>query len=174
LRVPRAEALHIGIHATERGPRAMHFIVPNGDASLYSYIKHVTLVQNSVVSQCVDTKSFKNPKMMKPIAGNVFKQMMAKLGHMLWRIDFSKQVKNPALSGVTMFVGMDVSHDKKLKGSFGKMIPGSNSTVGFCATWNRHFSAYHSYMGYQNKGEEYVTMAQQMMKASLEAFKEKK
>jgi len=89
-------------------------------------------------------------------------------------VDFKKQIRHPALAGqATMFVGVDVTHDKKLKGSFGKTTPGSNSTVGFTASFNSAFTSYHSYVAYQGKNEEYVRTSRQLMSASLEAFKAK-
>jgi len=123
----------------------------------------------------VDTNSFRKEGMLKPIAGNVFKQMMAKLGFMLWRVDFKSQIKHPALSGEpTMFVGVDVCHDKKIKGAYGKSPRSGNSTVGFCASSNSAFTSYNSYISYQNKGEEYVRASKDLMKSSLEEFRKKK
>jgi len=156
-------------------PEVILFALPFGDAALYSYVKHMCTISSAIVSQCVDTKNFGNYKMLKPIAGNIFKQIMAKLGHILWKVDLKQQIKNPAVSSQpTMFVGVDVCHDKKQKTAFSKSKSGSSSTVGFTASFNESFTSFHSYVSFQSKGEEFVSASKKLMMEALQAFKAKK
>jgi len=160
--------------AKASAPSIVLYIAPGGDANVYSYVKYVCMVENAVPTQCVSSQSFRDPKMQKPIAGNVFKQMMAKLGHIPWRVNFQRQISHPCLTQPTMFVGVDVSHDRKLQSAYGPPPKqGPNSTVGFVATINPHYNQYTSYIAYQNKGDEYVRKSQELMAAALKTFHDK-
>lgn len=131
-------------------------------------------VQHGVVSQCFSTASLKLDKMMKPICGNVFKQIFAKLGYVQWKINFSKSMTNSKAYTKapknTMFVGLDVCHDKKLKNAYGSNNAPS-STVGFCASYDDACTSFHSYMARQGKGEEYVKTSRELMGMALNSFK---
>jgi len=108
--------------AMAKRPQLLVALLPFGDAQLYSFVKYVCTVRNPVVSQCVNTQSL-NPKMLMPIAGNCFKQIMHKMGHTDWKIPYPKYTNNPSFKtqyAQTMIVGVAVSLDKKLKTSYGK------------------------------------------------------
>jgi hypothetical protein len=106
--------------------------------------------------------------MIRPIAGNMFKQVMAKLGHQLWRIDMTRFVSNadfrhrPQGNTNTMMIGVDVSHDKKAKTAFGGGSKAHQSTVGFVASYNASCTAFNSFVAYQSKGDEFVQSSHQV------------
>jgi len=102
------------------------------------------------------------------ICGNIYKQVMAKSGNQPWRIDWSGV---PVLSGLTMVIGLDVSHDKKMPNAVGDVKQdGRVSTVGFCASYNQDFSTYNSFVSFQPLGQEYVAASKDLMIASLRCF----
>ena len=93
---------------------------------------------------------------------------MAKSGNQPWRIDWSGV---PVLSGLTMVIGLDVSHDKKMPNAVGDVKQdGRVSTVGFCASYNQDFSTYNSFVSFQPLGQEYVAASKDLMIASLKAY----
>ncbi len=49
-------------------------------------IKSLFTVEKGIISQCVRSNQFMQDK-LDPVAGNVFKQIMAKLGWYSWRVD---------------------------------------------------------------------------------------
>lgn len=146
-------------------PEFIIFLNPGADAFVYSVMKNATLVQNSIVSQCMDSKKLQQkPAMLKPVCGNTLKQILAKLGWQNWRIDITRHL--PAADAKsTMFVGVDVSHDKLLKGSYGSRI--RRSTVGFVASRSTDYHAYNSYISYQDPDTEFITEAVRLMKSAL-------
>lgn len=149
-------------------PQKIQFIIflnPGADSFVYSVMKNATLVQNSVVSQCMDSKNLQQKaNMLKPICGNTLKQILAKLGFQNWRIDISRHL--PAADRkTTMFVGVDVSHDKLLKGSFGSRS--RRSTVGFIASRSSDYHAFNSYISYQDPDTEFITEAVRLMRSAL-------
>ena len=161
-------------------PNMFLFLVPQGDEALYSLIKHQSLVESGIISQAMMAETVvNNPKNMMPVCGNIFKQMFCKLGNTQWKVDPKKKVTNPNfLKGAekTMFVGVDVSHDKKIKGAFSSPTSpnDSSSVVGFCATYDNDFSQCNSWMSRQGKDEEYVRESCALMTKALQAFKDKR
>lgn len=141
------------------------FLNPGADAFIYSVMKNATLVQNSIVSQCMDSKNLmQKANMLKPICGNTLKQILAKLGFQNWRIDITRHL--PAADRkTTMIIGVDVSHDKLLKGSYGSRS--RRSTVGFIASRSPDYHAYNSYISYQDPDTEFITEATRLMRSAL-------
>jgi len=146
-------------------PEFIIFLNPGADAFIYSVMKNATLVQNAIVSQCIDSKKLmQKPAMLKPVCGNTLKQILAKLGWQNWRIDISRHLPAADVK-TTMFVGVDVSHDKLLKGSYGART--RRSTVGFVASRSTDYHAYNSYISYQDPDTEFITEAVRLMKSAL-------
>jgi aubergine-like protein len=158
----------------QKRPAFILFMNPNANpqhAFVYSVIKNACTVQMSVVSQVMDsTKLGQNQKMLKPICGNTLKQILAKLGYQNWRIDVAKYLP-PSERKSTMFIGVDVSHDKLLKQTYGASR-GRRSTVGFTATRNPTYHAYNSYVSYQDPDTEFITEAKRLMTAALDGYYE--
>lgn len=142
---------------------------PNADTFIYSVVKNVCTVQNHVVSQVMDSKKVvANPKMVNPICGNTLKQILAKLGYQNWRVDIAQHLP-PSEKKTAMFIGVDVSHDKLLKGVYGGSR-GRRSTVGFTASRNATYHAYNSYISYQDPDTEFITEGTRLMKAALQGY----
>jgi len=136
---------------------------------VYSVVKHACTVQTAIVSQVMDsTKLQQNQKMVKPICGNTLKQILAKLGFQNWRIEPQKFLP-PAHATTTMFIGVDVSHDKLLKQTYGASR-GRRSTVGFCASRNNSYHAYNTYISYQDPDTEFITEAKRLMTSALDDY----
>jgi len=150
-------------------PQFILIMVPNADSFIYSVVKNACTVMTSTVSQCMDSvKINKNPKMINPICGNTLKQILAKLGFHNWRIDSGKHL-HPSAKKSTMFVGVDVTHVKLLKGVFGPSR-GRRSTVGFVASRNSSYHSFNSYISYQDPDTEFITEAQRLMKSALQDY----
>ncbi len=66
------------------------------------------------------------------ICGNTFKQIAAKMDLQNWPIDIAQHLPNSEKKSA-MFVGVDVPHDKLMKGAYGQGR-GRRSTVGFVAS----------------------------------------
>jgi len=152
--------------------KRVRFIIicnPRADPFIYSVVKNVCAVSNSIVSQVIDTvKATENPKMTLPICGNTFKQIAAKMGLQNWRIDIAEHLPTSEKKSA-MFVGVDVSHDKLMKGAYGQGR-GRRSTVGFVASRNDSYHAYNSYISYQDPDTEFITDAKRLMKKALEDY----
>lgn len=76
-----------------------------------------------------------------------------------------------------MLVGIDVCHDRMVSGGYvppqTRQVQRDASTVGFIASYDQHFSAFHSSVAFQGRYEEYVRSSRELMKRSLEAYKQK-
>jgi aubergine-like protein len=154
---------------TPKRPAFILFMNPNADSFVYSVVKNACTVQTAMVSQVMDsTKLGQNAKMLKPICGNTLKQILAKLGFQNWRIDIGKYLP-PSEAKSTMFVGVDVSHDKLLKGVYGASR-GRRSTVGFTASRNDTYHAFNSYISYQDPDTEFITEAKRLMTSALDDY----
>jgi aubergine-like protein len=154
---------------SRKKPAFILFMNPGADSFVYSVVKNACSVQTAIVSQVMDsTKLQQNTKMLKPICGNTLKQILAKLGFQNWRIDIAKYLP-PAEAKSTMFVGVDVSHDKLLKGVYGASR-GRRSTVGFTASRNPSYHAYNSYISYQDPDTEFITEAKRLMSSALNDY----
>jgi len=150
-------------------PAFVLILNPNADTFIYSVVKNICTVTNSVVSQVMDSKKVvANPKMINPICGNTLKQILAKLGYQNWRVDIGQHLP-PAERKGAMFVGVDVSHDKLLKGVYGGSR-GRRSTVGFVASRNATFHAFNSYISYQDPDTEFITEGTRLMKSALQGY----
>jgi aubergine-like protein len=114
------------------------------------------------------TKLAQNQKMLKPICGNTLKQILAKLGFQNWRVDVGRFLP-PTEAKSTMFVGVDVSHDKLLKGVFGGSR-GRRSTVGFTASRNDSHHAFNTYISYQDPDTEFITESKRLMTSALRDY----
>lgn len=72
---------------------------------------------------------------------NIIRQMNAKFGGDLWRMQFGSEI-----SDQTMLVGIDVCHK------------GKQSTIGFCATYDPHMCKYYAQASPQpQKGQEIIS-----------------
>lgn len=151
--------------ALTKKPQFILIIVPRGDELIYSFVKHWCAVQKGVVSQCMSTDTLKDFKMLKPICGNTFKQIMSKLGFHNWHVDINQHLP-PAARKSTMFVGVDVSHDKLIKKSYGG-TRAPRSTVGFTATHDESYNDFNSFISYQSKDTELITQAAELMHKAL-------
>ena len=131
---------------------------PNALSDCEPAMRIAAAVVKGVVSQCMSTDTLKNAKMVKPICGNTFKQIMSKLGFENWRVDIAKHL-NAEQKTNTMFVGIDVSHDKHVKGVYNpsKGAVPRRSTVGFTATSDNFYNKYHSFVSYQSPDTELIT-----------------
>lgn len=158
-------------------PKLVLFLVPQGDPSLYSFVKCQTAVAHGVVSQALIPETALNQ--MNPVCGNLFKQMMSKLGYTQWKVDFKKQVLNPLYQKAatnTMFVGIDVCHDSKVQGVYASATyPNeTGSVVGFCATYDEDYAQCHSLIARQGKNEEFVRDSCNLMAKQMQAYKAKR
>jgi len=141
---------------------------PDADTFVYSVVKFYCTVQSATVSQVMDSvKLAANPKMLKPICGNTLKQILAKLGFQNWRVEIQNFLP-PSHRQSTMFIGVDVSHDKLLKGVYSQgSSRGRRSTVGFTASRNSSYHAYNSYISYQDPDTEFITEGKRLMLSAL-------
>ena len=79
-------------------PQVCLSLVPYGNATIYSLIKQQLLNDTTdIVTQCMSTDKILfrgdiDGKKIMPICGNVIKQIGAKLGYRLWRVDLSRYV----------------------------------------------------------------------------------
>jgi aubergine-like protein len=137
----------------------------NPDSFVYSVVKHHCSVQRGIVSQVILPAGLAGNQ-GNNILNNCVKQVLAKLAHQNWRIDIGRFLPAAAKTEGTMFVGVDVSHDKLLKGVFGGSRD-RRSTVGFVATRDATFHAYNSYISYQSPDTEFLTEAKRLMKTAL-------
>lgn len=91
----------------------------------YSFIKNKINCDSPVISQFVANRTI--AKDNDRIFLNIIRQMNAKFGGDLWRMQFG-----PEISEQTMLVGIDVCHK------------GKQSTIGFCATYDTHMCKYYA------------------------------
>lgn len=91
----------------------------------YSFIKNKINCDSPVISQFVANRTI--AKDNDRIFLNIIRQMNAKFGGDLWRMEFG-----PEISPQTMLVGIDVCHK------------GKQSTIGFCATYDQHMCKYYA------------------------------
>jgi len=174
-------------------PQVLVCMVPKGDPAVYAYIKWATIVDRAVITQCVTAASLRlsppgrggrggrggghggreQKDNLMPVAGNSFKQIMAKRGHILWTIDQAEN-KTAGFSPAhgAMVVGLDVCHERKLKDAWPRTAE-TRSTVGFVASYDQKWTAFHSFVSFQEKGQEHVLAAEELMRKALEAYKGK-
>jgi len=154
--------------------QAVVCLIQKSNEELYSFIKTKLLAEHGITSQVVTVDTTKNPKLFKPVCGAVFKQMLNKLGHPTWTIDFKKSlVRTQFDQSTTMVVGLDVCHDRKIKKAAGGRGP-DTSTAGFCATWDKDFVQFHSQIAVQGPRSEQVEDAKNLMKNALLNYREKR
>eukprot|EP00823_Brevimastigomonas_motovehiculus_P008593 TRINITY_DN78_c1_g1_i1.p1 TRINITY_DN78_c1_g1~~TRINITY_DN78_c1_g1_i1.p1 ORF type:complete len:773 (+),score=259.28 TRINITY_DN78_c1_g1_i1:48-2366(+) len=106
----------------DQKPRFVVVLVPRADPRIYSMVHQILLVQRGIICQGVQAGSFfKGQKSnIMPVAGNTFKQVMAKLNYFSWGIKLADSLKTnaAALRQPTMFVGVDVCHDRRVKNAY--------------------------------------------------------
>lgn len=167
-------------------PEVLLIFIPKGDAFIYSYVKHEACIENGIVTQCISTDTLsggggrgrRGPNPMA-IAGNLFKQMMAKLKHCCWTVPLHRNAGNSRFGqsqSSTMLVGVDVSNDSQAKAAYagdaGRRKSGT-STVAFVASYTQEYNQYHSYLEYQDKKAPMIMKAQHLMKTALLDYKKK-
>jgi len=92
---------------------------------LYTALKNKINTDSPVISQFVSSKTIQ--KYNDRIYINILRQINAKLGGDLWRLNFG-----PEISRKTMLVGIDVCHK------------GKQSIIGFCATYDENMCKYYT------------------------------
>jgi len=92
---------------------------------LYTALKNKINTDSPVISQFVSSKTIQ--KYNDRIYINIMRQINAKLGGDLWRLNFGQEI-----SSKTMLVGIDVCHK------------GKQSIIGFCATYDEHMCKYYT------------------------------
>uniref|UniRef100_A0A1I8GLI9 Piwi-like protein 1 n=2 Tax=Macrostomum lignano TaxID=282301 RepID=A0A1I8GLI9_9PLAT len=102
-------------------------LLPNNNAHRYNIIKRLCYVDKPVPSQCVLTKTIRNPAKVMSVATKVAIQISCKLGGVAWAL--SIPIKR------TMIIGMDSYHDKRQ----------SRSVQGVVFSLNETFTQYYSY-----------------------------
>ena len=91
----------------------------------YSFLKNKINCDSPVISQFVANRTIQKDN--DRIFLNIIRQMNAKFGGDLWRMQFGAEI-----SDQTMLVGIDVCHK------------GKQSTIGFCATYDPHMCKYYA------------------------------
>jgi argonaute-like protein implicated in RNA metabolism and viral defense len=105
----------------------------------YSFIKNKINCDSPVISQFVANRTIQKDN--DRIFLNIIRQMNAKFGGDLWRMQFGEEI-----SDQTMLVGIDVCHK------------GKQSTIGFCATYDPHMCKYYAQASPQpQKGQEIIS-----------------
>lgn len=105
----------------------------------YRVIKNKINCDSPVISQFVANRTI--IKDNDRIFLNIIRQMNAKIGGDLWRMNFGKEI-----SSKTMLVGIDVCHK------------GRQSTIGFCATYDSNLCKYYAQASPQpKKGQEIIS-----------------
>jgi len=141
------------------------------------------------VTQCVDPARLwiggeVNKKMLRPSCGNLFKQIMTKLGYAPWNVSVNQLSKHEVFKGakgLTMIVGVVVSLDRKARTAWNEKYGaggdtpsgGSKTTVAFCASYNDNFTQFNNFIRYQDKHQDHVTDSARLMTKAMEGFKAK-
>merc|ERR1712100_4606 len=121
----------------------------------YDAIKHLCCKKLGVASQCITTRTIRNPKRMAAICSKIVQQINCKIGGTLWR------VKVPLRE--TMIIGVDVCSDN-FKGQ-------TRSVVGFCATTNADFTKYFTAVKFQYDDVQLIAQLAECYDDALENFK---
>lgn len=79
-------------------------------------------------------------------------------------------IMDKPLTEPTMFVGLDVSHDRRVSNCYGPVMNGRFSTVGVTASYDASFTQYHAFVSYQEKNYDRVMAIKEIMIQALEAF----
>jgi eukaryotic translation initiation factor 2C len=105
----------------------------------YSFLKNKINCDSPVISQFVANRTIQRDN--DRIFLNIIRQMNAKFGGDLWRMQFGEEI-----SDQTMLVGIDVCHK------------GKQSTIGFCATYDPYMCKYYAQASPQPvKGQEIIS-----------------
>jgi len=123
---------------------------------LYTALKNKINTDSPVISQFVSSKTIQ--KYNDRIYINILRQINAKLGGDLWRLNFGSEI-----SRKTMLVGIDVCHK------------GKQSIIGFCATYDEHMCKYYTQASPQGqKGQEIISsgVLQGYFKSAFQAFRD--
>jgi hypothetical protein len=117
----------------------------------YTTIKSKINSDTPVISQFVASKTIMKDN--DRIFVNILRQINAKLGGDLWRMEF-----HPEISKKTMLVGIDVCHK------------GKQSIIGFCASYDEHMCKYYTQTCPQEvKGKEIISQ-QVLLDYFIDAF----
>lgn len=111
-------------------------LLPGGKngSDLYPELKRFLLEQVPVVSQVVLTGTIRYGKNLRSIVSKICVQICAKIGGVPWVVD-----QLPLADKKLMICGIDVYHHAG-EGSSGQAL----SMMGFCATYNKTCTKYHS------------------------------
>uniref|UniRef100_A0A1I8JF89 Piwi-like protein 1 n=2 Tax=Macrostomum lignano TaxID=282301 RepID=A0A1I8JF89_9PLAT len=111
----------------DQGLDLVFCLLPSNKKQRYDSIKRLCYVNKPVPSQCVLTKTIRNPAKVMSVATKVALQISCKLGGVAWAVSIPMKR--------TMIVGMDTYHDKRQ----------SVSVQGIVFSLNETFTQYYSY-----------------------------
>lgn len=121
----------------------------------YQQVKNKINSDNPIISQFVTSKTINRDN--DRIYLNIVRQINAKLGGDLWRMNFG-----PEISNKTMLVGIDVCHK------------GKQSIIGFVATYDQYMCKYYTQASNQGqKGQEIISsnILQEYFGSALAAYR---
>lgn len=139
--------------------QAVILLIPGnrGKGPLYKDLKTLLLTQCPIPSQVVLVGTISKGKGVRSIVNKVLMQIAAKTGGEPWAMDGL-----PFTNAPTMVCGID---------TYGK--PGSkNQILSFCATYNRTFTKYVSYVRTPKDGTPVTSELTDCIKKAIEAFGE--
>jgi hypothetical protein len=122
----------------------------------YTAVKNKINSDNPIISQFVTAKTINRDN--DRIYLNIVRQINAKLGGDLWRMNFGTEISNK-----TMLVGIDVCHK------------GKQSIIGFVATYDQYMCKYYTQASPQSqKGQEIISsnILQEYFGAALQAYRD--
>eukprot|EP01083_Nonionella_stella_P008346 24008_1 len=129
---------------------------------VYNKVKEICFCKFATPLQCVRPKTIQGK--VDQAVQHMIRQMMAKKGGTLWRIQFKKVISRPMyeklFKNATMFVGMDVNHDWK----------SDMSTVGVCCSYDKYVSRFFSYIVRQHMTAELIQKLQEILFKALRRF----
>ena len=122
----------------------------------YIAVKNKINSDNPIISQFVTAKTINRDN--DRIYLNIVRQINAKLGGDLWRMNFGTEISNK-----TMLVGIDVCHK------------GKQSIIGFVATYDQYMCKYYTQASPQGqKGQEIISsnILQEYFGSALQAYRD--
>jgi hypothetical protein len=124
--------------------------------TFYTAVKNKINSDNPIISQFVTSKTINRDN--DRIYLNIVRQINAKLGGDLWRMNFGAEISNK-----TMLVGIDVCHK------------GKQSIIGFVATYDQYMCKYYTQASPQGqKGQEIISsnILQEYFGSALQAYRQ--
>jgi aubergine-like protein len=151
---------YVGSGPKKGQPVVQFFLVIIPDTArqehFYTAVKNKINSDNPIISQFVTSKTINRDN--DRIYLNIVRQINAKLGGDLWRMNFGKDI-----SPKTMLVGIDVCHK------------GKQSIIGFVATYDPYLAKYYTQASPQaQKGQEIISsnILQEYFGSALAAYRD--